>query len=288
MAFNPPRNIPNKNVSNLSHNQNASPLPVGSASSSPMKNLQNNANFDQNGNTLFEENNSHSNPNSALNQIYDNNLNSVESAQNLESNLEQNSQDPGQMSQASSQPAQQPSFEQLDFNPLGPTLPLSKIIESAIQKSFHELTLLADILPSNTDSERKIKIVEYAVKNRQILIRLLALVKWAQKSARKVEKCSHIISILDKQSNKYIETSDRLHFLANMEIKNYPLPNFAIPSAIDVLTTGAYPRLPACIVDKVINEDDQALYIKNTACKSTDITIDETIDEISNDNCSYF
>ena len=30
------------------------------------------------------------------------------------------------------------------------------------------------------------------------------------------------------------------------------LPNFSVPAAVDVLTTGSYPRLPSCIRDKII------------------------------------
>lgn len=44
-------------------------------------------------------------------------------------------------------------------------------------------------LPRKTDMERKIEIVQFASRTRQLFIRLLALVKWAA-SASKVEKCA--------------------------------------------------------------------------------------------------
>lgn len=44
-------------------------------------------------------------------------------------------------------------------------------------------------LPRKTDMERKVEIVQFASRTRQLFIRLLALVKWAS-SATKVDKCS--------------------------------------------------------------------------------------------------
>uniref|UniRef100_A0A8C0IMM6 Mediator of RNA polymerase II transcription subunit 14 n=1 Tax=Chelonoidis abingdonii TaxID=106734 RepID=A0A8C0IMM6_CHEAB len=44
-------------------------------------------------------------------------------------------------------------------------------------------------LPRKTDMERKIEIVQFASRTRQLFVRLLALVKWAN-NAGKVEKCA--------------------------------------------------------------------------------------------------
>merc|ERR1712157_154429 len=47
------------------------------------------------------------------------------------------------------------------------------------------------------------------------------------------------------------------------QISQFGLSNFAIPAAIDVLSTGNYSRLPTCMVEKVINKADQEEYRKN-------------------------
>uniref|UniRef100_A0A8C9PBA2 Mediator of RNA polymerase II transcription subunit 14 n=1 Tax=Spermophilus dauricus TaxID=99837 RepID=A0A8C9PBA2_SPEDA len=44
-------------------------------------------------------------------------------------------------------------------------------------------------LPRKSDVERKIEIVQFASRTRQLFVRLLALVKWAN-NAGKVEKCA--------------------------------------------------------------------------------------------------
>ncbi|XP_039601038.1 mediator of RNA polymerase II transcription subunit 14 isoform X1 [Polypterus senegalus] len=131
---------------------------------------------------------------------------------------------------------------------------LSLLIEFLLQRTYHEIMLLAELLPRKTDMERKIEIVQFASRTRQLFVRLLALVKWAS-NAGKVEKCAIISSFLDQQAFLFVDTADRLASLARDALVHARLPNFAIPFAIDVLTTGSYPRLPACIRDKIIPPD---------------------------------
>ncbi|XP_028291965.1 mediator of RNA polymerase II transcription subunit 14 isoform X2 [Gouania willdenowi] len=131
---------------------------------------------------------------------------------------------------------------------------LSLLIEFLLQRTNHEITLLAELLPRKTDMERKIEIVQFASRTRQLFVRLLALVKWAS-NAGKVEKCAMISSFLDQQTILFVDTADRLASLARDALVHARLPSFAIPFAIDVLTTGSYPRLPTCIRDKIIPPD---------------------------------
>nr|AAH45931.1 Mediator complex subunit 14 [Danio rerio]AAI64417.1 Med14 protein [Danio rerio] len=131
---------------------------------------------------------------------------------------------------------------------------LSLLIEFLLQRTYHEITLLAELLPRKTDMERKIEIVQFASRTRQLFVRLLALVKWAS-NAGKVEKCAMISSFLDQQAYLFVDTADRLASLARDALVPARLPSFAIPFAIDVLTTGSYPRLPTCIRDKIIPPD---------------------------------
>lgn len=131
---------------------------------------------------------------------------------------------------------------------------LSVLIEFLLQRTYHEITLLAELLPRKTDMERKIEIVQFASRTRQLFVRLLALVKWAS-NAGKVERCAMISTFLDQQAFLFVDTADRLASLARDALVHARLPSFAIPFAIDVLTTGSYPRLPTCIRDKIIPPD---------------------------------
>uniref|UniRef100_A0A8C9T7X1 Mediator of RNA polymerase II transcription subunit 14 n=1 Tax=Scleropages formosus TaxID=113540 RepID=A0A8C9T7X1_SCLFO len=131
---------------------------------------------------------------------------------------------------------------------------LSLLIDFLLQRTYHDITLLAELLPRKNDMERKIEIVQFASRTRQLFVRLLALVKWAG-NAGKVEKCAMISNFLDQQAFLFVDTADRLASLARDALVHARLPSFAIPFAIDVLTTGSYPRLPSCIRDKIIPPD---------------------------------
>jgi mediator of RNA polymerase II transcription subunit 14 len=45
----------------------------------------------------------------------------------------------------------------------------------------------------------------------------------------------------------FVETADMLARMARETLVHARLPNFHIPAAVEVLTTGTYCRLPACI-----------------------------------------
>jgi hypothetical protein len=57
----------------------------------------------------------------------------------------------------------------------------------------------------------------------------------------------HIMAFLDKQSLLFVDTADMLARMARETLVHARLPNFHIPAAVEVLTTGTYSRLPACI-----------------------------------------
>ncbi|KAB0391495.1 hypothetical protein E2I00_010094, partial [Balaenoptera physalus] len=136
---------------------------------------------------------------------------------------------------------------------------MNNLIHVKVAQSGHYNSKLSSVklcqkLPRKSDVERKIEIVQFASRTRQLFVRLLALVKWAN-NAGKVEKCAMISSFLDQQAILFVDTADRLASLARDALVHARLPSFAIPYAIDVLTTGSYPRLPTCIRDKIIPPD---------------------------------
>ncbi|KAJ6633734.1 Mediator of RNA polymerase II transcription subunit 14 [Pseudolycoriella hygida] len=138
--------------------------------------------------------------------------------------------------------------------PRGGSISLSMLIDFIIQRTYHDLTVLAELLPRKTDMERKIEIYNFSARTRQLFIRLLALVKWAN-SASKVDKSAHIMNFLDKQSMLFVDTADMLARMARETLVHARLPNFHIPAAIEILTTGTYSRLPACIRERIVPPD---------------------------------
>jgi mediator of RNA polymerase II transcription subunit 14 len=136
----------------------------------------------------------------------------------------------------------------------GGSISLAVLIDFIIQRTYHELTVLAELLPRKTDMERKIEVFQFASRTRQLFVRLLALVKWAA-SVSKVDKSSSIMAFLDKQSMIFIETADSLSRMARETLVNARLPNFHLPAAVEVMTTGTYSRLPTTIRDRIIPPD---------------------------------
>lgn len=64
-----------------------------------------------------------------------------------------------------------------------------------------------------------------------------------------------IMAFLDKQSMLFVETADMLARMARETLVQARLPNFHIPAAVEVLTTGTYGRLPSCIREKIVPPD---------------------------------
>lgn len=62
-----------------------------------------------------------------------------------------------------------------------------------------------------------------------------------------MDKSAHIMAFLDKQSLLFVDTADMLARMARETLVNACLPDFQIPAAVEVLTTGTYGRLPQCI-----------------------------------------
>lgn len=154
----------------------------------------------------------------------------------------------------------------------GGNISLGRLIDFVLQRTYHELTVLAELLPRKTDMERKIEIVQFASRARQLFVRLLALVKWAA-SASKVEKCNAIMAFLDKQSLLFVDTADALAMMARETLVHARLPSFHIPCAVEVMTLGTYSRLPTCIRDKIVPPDP----ITPSEKKSTLLRLDQII-----------
>lgn len=81
------------------------------------------------------------------------------------------------------------------------------------------------------------------------------------------------MGFLDKQSLLFVETADMLARMARETLVQARLPNFHIPAAVEVLTTGTYGRLPACIREKIVPPDP----ITNAEKRSTLLRLNQVI-----------
>lgn len=141
---------------------------------------------------------------------------------------------------------------QMQMQPVGGgQVSLAQLIEFIVQRSYHDLTVLAELLPRKTDMERKIEIFNYASRTRMLFIRLLALVKWAS-SASKVDKCASIMAFCHRSAAIFMDTADAMARMSRETLVRATLPNFHLPAAVEILTTGTYTRIPRCIRDRIV------------------------------------
>lgn len=118
-----------------------------------------------------------------------------------------------------------------------PQVSLALLIEFIVQRTYHDLTVLAELLPRKTDTERKIEVFNFASRTRMLFVRLLALVKWAG-SASKVDKCVSIVNFCERSAQTFMETADALARMARETLVRATLPNFHLPAAVEIITTG--------------------------------------------------
>jgi mediator of RNA polymerase II transcription subunit 14 len=155
---------------------------------------------------------------------------------------------------------QQQQQQQQQVQPINPVAPpatgppqvsLAQLIDFIVQRTYHDLTVLAELLPRKTDTERKIEIFNFASRTRMLFVRLLSLVKWAG-SASKVDKCVSIVNFCERSAQIFLDTADGLARMARETLVRATLPNFHLPAAVEILTTGSYSRVPRCIRDRIV------------------------------------
>ncbi|ORX58215.1 MED14-domain-containing protein [Hesseltinella vesiculosa] len=110
-------------------------------------------------------------------------------------------------------------------------VPLRLLIGKMISKSYSELMTLTDTLPSMSDVERKRQILYYITHTRKQFLKLM-----------------NIMAYLANQNRMFQESVDYLHKI-HAELPGARVRNFDILTAVDVLTTGTYQRMPTKIQD---------------------------------------
>ncbi|KRZ67180.1 Mediator of RNA polymerase II transcription subunit 14, partial [Trichinella papuae] len=136
-----------------------------------------------------------------------------------------------------------------------PFMAFGVLLDFAVQKTYQDFVILTDLLPKKSDLDRKISIAQFAHSARQLFVRLYAILKWARCGA-KVDLCTGIVCFLDQQASMFVDTADRLYQMNCDVLQNARLPAFQIPTAVDVLTLGTYPRLPSVIKREFIRTAD--------------------------------
>ncbi|KAG9451717.1 hypothetical protein H6P81_004621 [Aristolochia fimbriata] len=141
------------------------------------------------------------------------------------------------------------------------TVEFSTLVRCAAEDSYQSLKELVDKSKSSeqSDSDKKISLLKYIVKTRQRMLRLHVLAKWCQQVPL-VQYCQQLSSTLSSHDTCFTQAADSLFFV-HEGLQQARAPIYDVPSAVEVLLTGSYRRLPKCIEDmgmqNTLTEDEQ-------------------------------
>jgi len=127
------------------------------------------------------------------------------------------------------------------------TVRLSELVKRTAEESYVALEELVRKSPEQSDSERKIGLLKYINKTRQRLLRLHVLTKWCTQIPL-VQYCQQLEGSLSSHDMCFTQAADSL-FFTHEGLQQARAPVYDVPSALEVLLTGTYRRLPKCIED---------------------------------------
>lgn len=140
---------------------------------------------------------------------------------------------------------------------------LAALVERLANYGYESLQNLAETLPSLPSSSKRAKIFNTALDVRKQFIKLLVLSRWS-KNVPDLQKSRNIIALLSEQQWQHEDVFAGLTDIRKI-LPNARMRNADLPTAIDVLQTGTYRRLPASIKDMAVAPkpftDEQALEI---------------------------
>ncbi|XP_024996079.1 mediator of RNA polymerase II transcription subunit 14 isoform X2 [Cynara cardunculus var. scolymus] len=125
----------------------------------------------------------------------------------------------------------------------------STLVSRAAEESYLSLKELVEKSKSSdmSDSEKKISILKYLVKTQQRMLRLNVLAQWCQQVPL-IQYCQQLASTLSSHETCFTQAADSMFFM-HEGLQQARAPIYDVPSAIEVLLTGTYQRLPKCTED---------------------------------------
>ncbi|TPX69789.1 hypothetical protein SpCBS45565_g02131 [Spizellomyces sp. 'palustris'] len=140
-----------------------------------------------------------------------------------------------------------------------------------IQSGYAKLQELTRSLPNTPEMERKRQLLDYALSQRKEFQKLLVMTKWGRQH-KDWQRMMNLHRFIDEQNDAYRRTADGLYFMVDKfkRMAETPVPD--VPTAIDVLGTGRYQRLP-----KVLRGVLPRKPLTKAQTRETLVTLDELI-----------
>ncbi|KAL9273548.1 Mediator of RNA polymerase II transcription subunit 14-like protein, partial [Drosera capensis] len=156
------------------------------------------------------------------------------------------------------------------------TVEFSTLVSRAAEESFLALKELVEKSRSSdlSDSEKKTSLLKFIYKTQQRLLRLDVLAKWCQQVPL-IHYCQQLASTLSNHDTCFTQAADSLFFM-HEGLQQARAPIYDVPSAIEILLTGTYQRLPKCLEDvgtqSSLNKNQQ-----KSALKKLDSLVNSTL-----------
>ncbi|XVF42191.1 hypothetical protein PTKIN_Ptkin01aG0340100 [Pterospermum kingtungense] len=172
------------------------------------------------------------------------------------------------------------------------TVDFSSLVSRNAEESFISLKELVEKCKSGdqSDTEKKINLLKYIVKTQQRMLRLNVLAKWCQQVPL-IQYCQQLASTLSSHDTCFTQAADSLFFM-HEGLQQARAPVYDVPSAVEVLLTGSYERLPKCVEDvgmqSSLNEDQQKPALKKldtlVRSKLLEVSLPKEISEVKVSN----
>ncbi|XP_010418480.1 PREDICTED: mediator of RNA polymerase II transcription subunit 14-like [Camelina sativa] len=129
------------------------------------------------------------------------------------------------------------------------TVDFSALFSGAAGDSYLSLQELVDKSKTTelSDTDKKFSLLKYVVKTQQRMLRLNALAKWC-KQVPLINYFQDLESTLSAHDMCFTQAADSLFFM-HEGLQQARAPVYDVPSAVEILLTGSYQRLPKCLDD---------------------------------------
>ncbi|KAL6278811.1 hypothetical protein ACE6H2_022412 [Prunus campanulata] len=169
------------------------------------------------------------------------------------------------------------------------TVEFSTLVNRTAEESFLSLKELVEkskAAPDQSDTDKKIGLLKYLAKTQQRMLRLNVLAKWCQQVPL-IQYCQQLSSTLSSHDTCFTQAADSLFFM-HEGLQQACAPVYDVPSAIDILLTGSYQRLPKCVEDvgvqSSLSEDKQKPALKKldtlVRSKLLEVSLPKEISEV--------
>ncbi|RDX48026.1 MED14-domain-containing protein [Lentinus brumalis] len=120
-------------------------------------------------------------------------------------------------------------------------IPLGELVSRLSQAIYAELVEMAETMPNMSDAARKRSLADWVVRMKKQVVKLYAIAKWSRDAG-----------VVQKAMNQQFEDAILGLKYGRDSLDPARLRNHDLLTSLDVLTTGTYRRLPACIKELVI------------------------------------